>query len=234
MSYCVNCGVELDDSSQKCALCLTPVWRPDTGEDKKPQSPFSDKLVIPKNIQRRFIAYIITMIMLIPNIVMFFVNVFFVRGSFWSVYVFSSSFLVWTLFVFPFCTKKVYPYLLWGADTLVTAAYVYVFFIMNSEQPWMFKTAFSVVFLVSLSALIFIIWMRRKKHHWTAIVAHVLFDLTLVSFIVGAVMTVLSEIMSFLVAGIICSLCFLALFGFFLYCNRSKRIRAWLNKAFYI
>lgn len=235
LSYCVNCGVELDESAKRCALCQTPVWRPGTAEENKNiQPPFSEKLVIPKNIQRRFAAYVITMVMLIPNIVLFFVNVFFVKNGFWSVYVMSTSFLVWTLFVFPFYTKKVYPYLMWAADTLVTAAYVYVFFIMKSEQPWMFKTTFSVICLLSLSALVFLIWMRKSRHHWTAIVAHVLLDLTLMSFISGSVATVLSGIMTFIISGIICALCFLSLFGFFLYCNRSKRIRAWLNKAFYI
>lgn len=234
MSYCVNCGVELDDSAEKCALCQTPVVIPEIKSSENSPAPFSDKLVIPKNIQRRFIAYVITMVMLIPNIVLFFVNVFFVRGSLWSVYVFSTSLLVWTLFVFPFYTKKIRPYLMWAADTLVTAAYVYVFFIMRSEQPWMLKTTFAVIFLISLSALIFIVWMRKKKHHWTAVVAHVLLDLTIMSFITGGVATVLSGVMNFLIAGLICSVCFLSLFCFFLYCNRSKRIRAWLNKAFYI
>ena len=234
MSYCVKCGVELDASAEKCALCQTPVYILEGLPEKESPAPFADRLVIPKNIQRRFIAYVITMVMLIPNIVLFFVNVFFVRGSFWSVYVFSTSFLIWTLFVFPFYTKKFRPYLMWAADTIVTAAYVYVFLIIGSEQPWMLKTSFAVIFLISLSALIFIIWMRQKKHHWTAITAHVLLDLTVMSFIVGGVATVLSGVTNFITVGVLCAVCFLALFGFFLYCNRSKRVRALLNKAFYI
>ena len=28
MSYCVNCGVELDASSRECPLCNTPVINP--------------------------------------------------------------------------------------------------------------------------------------------------------------------------------------------------------------
>ena len=33
MSYCVNCGVELDDSAKKCALCDTPVINPAKAEN---------------------------------------------------------------------------------------------------------------------------------------------------------------------------------------------------------
>ena len=42
MSYCVNCGVELDDSAKKCALCSTPVINPNIQEkpDETP-APFS-------------------------------------------------------------------------------------------------------------------------------------------------------------------------------------------------
>ena len=29
MSYCVNCGVELDPGAQACPLCGTPAWHPD-------------------------------------------------------------------------------------------------------------------------------------------------------------------------------------------------------------
>ena len=32
MSYCVNCGVELDASATKCPLCDTPVYNPDGKE----------------------------------------------------------------------------------------------------------------------------------------------------------------------------------------------------------
>ena len=32
MSYCVNCGVELDASATKCPLCDTPVYNPKAPE----------------------------------------------------------------------------------------------------------------------------------------------------------------------------------------------------------
>ena len=36
MSYCVNCGVKLAASEEKCPLCNTIVINPnDTGDDKK-------------------------------------------------------------------------------------------------------------------------------------------------------------------------------------------------------
>ena len=40
MSYCVNCGVELDASAKKCPLCDTPVYNPKAPEpEKQPEKP---------------------------------------------------------------------------------------------------------------------------------------------------------------------------------------------------
>ena len=37
MSYCVNCGVELDPSAKTCPLCGTPAWHPEL--DARPTFP---------------------------------------------------------------------------------------------------------------------------------------------------------------------------------------------------
>ncbi len=88
--------------------------------------------------------------------------------------------------------------------------------------------------VVIISALVFILWIRRRKHHWTAIVSHILVDLTAVSLLAPLAAWLLSGIFRIFAVGLICSACFLALTGFFLYCNRSKKMREWFNKAFYI
>ena len=75
----MNCGVELDASAKKCALCATPVINPNLIKADESEKPFSENLQIPKGIKKRFIAFVITVTMLIPNIVMFFLNVFFLR-----------------------------------------------------------------------------------------------------------------------------------------------------------
>ena len=43
MSYCVNCGVELDASATKCPLCDTPVYNPKAPEPSTQPSPFRRK-----------------------------------------------------------------------------------------------------------------------------------------------------------------------------------------------
>ena len=40
MSYCVNCGVELDASLEVCPLCNTPVLNPNEIERPQLKTPF--------------------------------------------------------------------------------------------------------------------------------------------------------------------------------------------------
>ena len=62
MSYCVNCGVELDASAKKCVLCNTPVYHPSKKIEKDVTTPFSEIPVIPQNIKKKFAALIVTYI----------------------------------------------------------------------------------------------------------------------------------------------------------------------------
>lgn len=235
MSYCVHCGVELDATAKKCALCSTPVFEPGfVSSADNTEKPFSEDVHIPKNIQRKFISYVITMIMLIPCIVLFLVNVLFYRSEHWALYITASTLLVWVLFVFPFFTNKPKPYLMWAVDTVAVAAYSYFFFVMGREHTSFLLSIFTVIALLSVFSLIMIIWMRRKTHHWTAVLVHIFIDLFLFFLIAGFFVSFFTKNYDFFSVGLICALCAAAISGFFIYCNKSKRIRAWMNKAFYI
>ena len=60
MSYCVNCGVELDPGAARCPLCGTPAWKPD------PDAPsyFPTKPAEVPPASRRAAAALLTAVML--------------------------------------------------------------------------------------------------------------------------------------------------------------------------
>lgn len=235
MSYCVNCGVELDKSAKKCALCSTPVINPNIiTEESIREKPFADNIQLPKSIKKEFIAFVISVIMLIPNIVMLFLNIFFIRQGFWSIYVGASSLLLWVLFVFPFFTKKSRPYLMWAFDTIATGGFFFTVCALHGVAPFITKSTLCIIALISVAVLILIIWSRLKKHHWTAHVIIFLVETTVVSLLAGLFTAHFTENYNFFVVGIVIAVCTLVMTVFFIYCNRSKHIRNWLNKAFYI
>lgn len=235
MSYCVNCGVELDDSAKKCPLCSTPVINPNlTAKKDEAVKPFPDNVQIPKGTNKHFIALVVTVIMLIPSIVTFFVNVFFIRNGFWSVYVFASAVFLWTFFVLPLLMKRKNPYLMWLFDTLIAFAYSFIIIKFNTDKIWILQGIMCLLGCVSLAILIFIIWLRHRKRHWTAITVMILSEITIVEILTGMMFSVFSGNINHMVIGSVCGLCSLVLALFFVYCNKSKRVRAWLSKVFYI
>ena len=100
MSYCVNCGVELDKSASKCALCSTPVVNPNIPVPDTSRPPFSSEEHMPKEVTIRLVSIIASMVIVVPNIVCMLINAIFFKGSFWSLYLASTSFLLWVIFLF--------------------------------------------------------------------------------------------------------------------------------------
>lgn len=235
MSYCVNCGVELDKSAKKCALCATPVINPnEKAEEVSAEKPFSENLQLPKSIKKEFVAFVISVIMLIPNIVMLFLNIFFIRQGFWSIYVAASCLLLWVLFIFPFFTKKSRPYLMWAFDTVSVGCFFFTVYALHGVGPAVTKSTLSIIALISVAVLILIIWSRIRKHHWTANLIVFLVEATAVSFFAGLLTGYFTGNYNFFVVGIVIAVCTLVMTAFFIYCNRSKHVRNWLNKAFYL
>lgn len=233
MSYCVNCGVELDASAKKCVLCNTPVYNPAKPVEKNIPTPFSENPMIPATVKNKFVALIISYIILIPNIVCVFINLFTSPENLWFVFVASTSLLLWVVFVFPFFTKKLHPYIMWAFDTVAVALYTFVFHAQNfGGDKWYFGIALPIIGIVSLAVLCFIYWDRKRKHHWTSKVLHLFIDF-FVCLGVAALCFFLNDHLVKAEVCLVACVCCLALVFFWLYANKSRKLRAWLaNKVF--
>ena len=236
MSYCVHCGVELDASATKCALCGTPVIDPNTVSQPAQTTPFAETAYVPKEMHRQLVAYIISIILLIPNLVCTLANAIFYADWFWSFYINSTSLLVWVVFVLPFFTKKLRPYLMWAFDTVAVSFYIYFFFVMRyeSKASWYFKSALPIVLVIAAEVLFYMIWVRHKKRHWLQQAAVIDFYVGVAALVVGSILQINQNFTKAFYIGMIVFISSLVLLAFLIYCNSSKHMRAWLSKKFYV
>lgn len=236
MSYCVNCGVELDKSAKKCALCNTPVYNP-IQPVKEEKTPFSKSEHIPAASNHRFVAYMISVALLIPNIVCFLSNAVFRENGFWALYINATSFLLWVLFVFPFFTKKLRPYLMWFVDTLGCCFYVYFFFVLGYEKEtsgWYYTCALPIMLTTSFMILLYMFWLKSKKRHWVLKSVGLLIGSAITALVSGAVINYATKLEHAFDIGLIIFVSCAIAIAFLIYCYKSKYMKRWLEKNFFV
>lgn len=245
MSYCVNCGVELDKSATKCALCSAPVINPFEPEPVAAM-PYSERLEIPSGVRRKYVSFIITIVLLIPNIVCLLINFLFPSSGIWSIYVASSSILFWILFILPFIiecksgsraesrSKKLYPHTLISLDTAATLLYVFVFYMAKHGSGWYLPVAVPMILLLFAGVEFLAIWSQQKKREWPSVSIAVFSEIGIYSLCSGYLIDrYTSTATAFEVALIILLSC-ASLIVFFSAVAHSKRFRAWLSRKFFV
>lgn len=235
MSYCVNCGVELDESAKACALCQAPVINPMVDEAPKSISaPYPDKVVLPPGVRRRYAAFIVSMVVLIPNIVCGVINLLMPSTGIWSVYVIATSALAWVLFVQPFLWKKIPPYTLIAIDAVAVALYLYVFYAVGNEKGWFYQVAMPMVLILEAMLLFAVYWVKKKKRDWPDIVIAIFIGLGIYSVCVDFLLHIFIQGRFAISFSIVVLACCTALIGFFVAVKRNRRFRAWLSRKFFI
>ena len=110
MSYCVNCGVELDPTASRCPLCGTPVVNPNAPVDRESPTPFPMGRMEVEPVDRRSVGILLTGMLAslavccgILNVVAFFQQVP------WSWFVAGAAGLIWVWSALPLLVPMPLP-----------------------------------------------------------------------------------------------------------------------------
>lgn len=159
MSYCVNCGVELDPGAEECPLCQTPAWRPQT--DAAPY--FTTKKPNVDRAPRKALALIFSAMLLSVVICCGLLNLFYVPQNAWSLYIIGAAMLLWIWFVLPLLVR--WPtFLKLTTDVAAVGLYVYLISISVDGADWFSGLARPL--LVYMCALVFLLsFLLRGGRH---------------------------------------------------------------------
>ncbi len=129
MSYCVNCGVELDRSLKHCPLCSTPVINPNETEDTTvlPTYPIENAVTVVRKI-RRLSAILVSTVLLTALVLCPLCDYVITDRLTWSLYVIPSVLFVWLCAVPPILIRR-NPFLI--CMTLDFAAAIIYLPVMN-------------------------------------------------------------------------------------------------------
>ncbi len=155
MSYCVNCGVELDPSLKSCPLCSTPVINPNDRIDIAdmnilPTYPPDDAATVVRKL-RYFAALLISIILLVPTLLCPLCN-FIITGKLtWSLFVIHSVIYAWFLIVPPiFLKNNVFAKCVWIDFAATTVFLILMNHLTTPDRNWFAYIAFPIMLYIML------------------------------------------------------------------------------------
>ena len=155
MSYCVNCGVELEASLQECPLCHTPVINPKEKNKQRTTSPYPTDKGQVEVVKRKDLGILVSVVLIATGATCLLLNLLVFNSSLWSLVVIGSCLC---LFVFSFPAifySKTPIYLSLLADGLSVAVYLFLITFLTSSNEWFWHLGLPIVALLTALAELF-------------------------------------------------------------------------------
>lgn len=170
MSYCVNCGVELDSSAKKCPLCKTVVLNPNTIEQIMwEKEPFPDKKGEVETVKRKDFAILILVVLIATSVTCGVLNILVFTASRWSLAIIGACAIIGVLLLPAFIPKKLPVYFPVFFDGTIVALYLYMLTYMTKGKDWFWALGLPVVAMVTILVCVFIFCTRAISKSFLAV-----------------------------------------------------------------
>lgn len=164
MSYCVNCGVELDATASFCPLCHTPVYNPNQPVDETSPKPFPTERKEVPPVSRIHVAILLTAIFASVGVCCGVLNIFLRTQHTWSLYVIGAVIMLWIWTVPPLLHHKKDTFRLQlFADIMAIAVYISLIAVDLDGWNWYWHLALPIILLLGAVFLFWGITMGVKK-----------------------------------------------------------------------
>jgi hypothetical protein len=164
MSYCVNCGVELESSLQRCPLCNTPVLNPKELERiSSAFTPYPKESGQVDMVKRKDLAILTSVVLIATSLCCLLLNLLVFTGSPWSLFIIGACLLLFVI-LFPVVIYSKLPvYVSLLLDGAAVAFYLYMITFNTADSRWFTELALPIVVLVTILVEIFAILLHALK-----------------------------------------------------------------------
>lgn len=173
MSYCVNCGVELDASAKSCPLCRTPVLNPNeirslVGD----QMPFPAQKAKVEPVKRKDLGILLSMIDLATAGMCGILNALVFRETLWSLAVLGACVVLWVFLepVILFTRQSIYLSLLYDGMAVVFLLYMITF--LSNKDGWFLGLGVPLTVLLTVVTEIFALCVRKLPRSFLTVLLY--------------------------------------------------------------
>ncbi len=180
MSYCVNCGVELDASARECPLCNTPVLNPEdyggyaalaaklsriprvsSGSGKETETPFPKEKGQVETVNRKDLGILLSMVVLATAATCGILNALVFRGVLWSLTVIGACVVLWVIMIPAVIYKgqSIYVSLLY--DGAAVSIYLYMLAYLTRSKGWVWGLGIPITVLVTVILELITLCIRK-------------------------------------------------------------------------
>lgn len=145
MSYCVNCGVELDATASVCPLCQTPVMNPRQPVDafSPPPFPTRRKEVAPPSHWE--LAILLSAMLASVAVCCGILNIFLHPERSWSLFVIGAALMAWIWLAPPLLMRSLHLLLRLLLDVASVALYFYLISLELGGGGWFMGLALPII-----------------------------------------------------------------------------------------
>lgn len=157
MSYCVNCGVELEASLKECPLCNTPVINPKQLHPAAGTAPYPSSKGQVEVVKRKDLGILLSVVLSATSITCLLLNLFVFKGSLWSFLVIGICLCLFFFFFPAVIYTKTPVYVALLADGIAVGLYLYLitFLTTTATARWFWQLGLPIVITVTVLIEIF-------------------------------------------------------------------------------
>lgn len=149
MSYCVNCGVELDATAKACALCNTPVYNPNQLYTEGIRPPYPKEEGQVETVKSKDMAILLTVVLLSTAVTCGLLNGLVFASTRWSLAVIGICVVLWVMMIPGWMNRRPSLYLCLLLDGAAIIGYLYLLGLMVKDTGWVFEIGWPIVLLVT-------------------------------------------------------------------------------------
>ena len=153
MSYCVHCGVELDQTQRVCPLCGVEVRDPLAPVDTASPKPYPTRSTIVEPPGKTELAVLLSVMLVSASAACALLNLFLESNHFWSLYVTGGAMTLWIWMVLPLLSHRLPVWAKLLCDGGAVGVYLCLIALSLNGWGWYLGLALPIVLVLTALAI---------------------------------------------------------------------------------